>query len=603
MSTQSTISALDHLIKSVTVFKSSKAEVVRTFKLDLNAGQTKIVIKDLPSALDTQTVRVSGLGDARLFDVICTVGDDKDPSYAPESSVEVIRCLSAQKRVLEGKRHVREDEAELLVNYTKTLTGEHIKPPQMSQFLESFVEQGRKNLDAINDINEKIVEIERQIERESRKKIQKKGDSRGQVIVVLGTDENTSIDLKLTYIVSDVQWKSTYELHASTENGKPSPSVSLHYRARVTQSTGEDWSNTSLTLSTVTADTLGKRIPELTSIRIRTYLISQNNNFKKDGNSKGVHILPVGSRTKVSSNIFQGPIQQSFGTPASMAHRSAHGFTFPPSTLQPQPAQESAPEYVMDFENIAAPGPITEPMTVVTETPIAISYSVHGNSTIPSDGIEHQVSIAVLPFEAKISYVAIPRIEPLVYLQCQVKNTSDYRLLPGPVNVILDDSHASSTFIGDVNIGDNFDCTLGGDTATKVSYSRTSRSAKVEGGSFSEDKKTVTHNTQITIHNKHTFAIPDLIVCDIIPTCDDERAKVILRKPAGLADIKAGEVVTDKEQAGLKIMWSKQVDGKGGEKEGKFEWRWSIAAGAKVTLESEWEIRAPSDVFCTEGPA
>ena len=70
-----------------------------------------------------------------------------------------------------------------------------------------------------------------------------------------------------------------------------------------------------------------------------------------------------------------------------------------------------------DFEDLEGPGAITEPTTVVSETPMAISFSVHGKSTIPSDGVEHQVSVAVLPFQAKVSYITIPRIDPRVFLQ------------------------------------------------------------------------------------------------------------------------------------------------------------------------------------------
>jgi len=71
-----------------------------------------------------------------------------------------------------------------------------------------------------------------------------------------------------------------------------------------------------------------------------------------------------------------------------------------------------------DFEDISSPGTTgVEPTTVVSETPIAISFSVHGESTIPSDDVVHQVVITVLPFEATISYISVPRIEPRVYLQ------------------------------------------------------------------------------------------------------------------------------------------------------------------------------------------
>jgi hypothetical protein len=59
----------------------------------------------------------------------------------------------------------------------------------------------------------------------------------------------------------------------------------------------------------------------------------------------------------------------------------------------------------------------SDPITIVTETPMAIFFSVNGESNIPSDGVDHQVSVAVLPFSAKISYVAIPRMDPRVFLQ------------------------------------------------------------------------------------------------------------------------------------------------------------------------------------------
>lgn len=247
-----------------------------------------------------------------------------------------------------------------------------------------------------------------------------------------------------------------------------------------------------------------------------------------------------------------------------------------------------------DFEDLEVPGTITEPTTVVSETPMAISFTVHGESTIPSDGVEHQVSVAVLPFQAKISYVSIPRIDPRVFLQCEVQNSSEYRLLPGPVSVILDDSYVSKTSINDINTGDNFECTLGDDTSTKVTYARSSKTVKSNGGAFSEVTNTTTYTTKVSIQNKHQFAITDLIVRDVIPTCEDKRAKIILRKPLGLADAKDGESV-DLKNDGLRVGWEKLVDGKGGEKEGKFEWKWKVGSGARVNVEAEWEIKVPGE--------
>jgi hypothetical protein len=154
----------------------------------------------------------------------------------------------------------------------------------------------------------------------------------------------------------------------------------------------------------------------------------------------------------------------------------------------------------------------------------------------------------------------------------------------------------------EINTNDTFTCTLGDDIATKVTYARSSKTVTSQGGSFQEVFNTTTYNTKITIHNKHPFALTDLVVRDIIPTCDDKRAKVLLRKPEGLADAKDGEVVK-LAPPGLKVMWGKTWDGRAAEKDGRFEWAWSVDGGAKAVLEAEWELKAPTDVAWVESVA
>lgn len=61
------------------------------------------------------------------------------------------------------------------------------------------------------------------------------------------------------------------------------------------------------------------------------------------------------------------------------------------------------------------------PVKVVTQTPMALTYTVRGKSSIPSDGREHVVTIAVLSFETDVEYVSVPRVDPRVYLQVSVR--------------------------------------------------------------------------------------------------------------------------------------------------------------------------------------
>jgi uncharacterized protein (TIGR02231 family) len=70
-------------------------------------------------------------------------------------------------------------------------------------------------------------------------------------------------------VVSGASWTALYDLRAkiSTEAKVPSP-VSLHYRASISQNTGEDWNNVELTLSTA-SPLLASTIPTLQYWRIR----------------------------------------------------------------------------------------------------------------------------------------------------------------------------------------------------------------------------------------------------------------------------------------------------------------------------------------------
>ena len=208
------------------------------------------------------------------------------------------------------------------------------------------------------------------------------------------------------------------------------------------------------------------------------------------------------------------------------------------------------------------------------------------------------------------STLTVPKVRPVAYLQATVKNTSDYRLLPGTVHALVDDSFVSKTgIVGDVAPGDEFNCMLGADPATRIRYARTSKCA--DGGersAFSEQWAATMYRSRTTVTNHHPFALRELVVRDGVPVCEDEkRVSVILRHPAGLAELEQGkELEVDAKEYGgregdddgegkkkQRVRWCKAVDEKGGRKEGLFEWVVEVGAGEEVTIETEWDVKAP----------
>ncbi|KAH9010280.1 hypothetical protein EDB85DRAFT_1299068 [Lactarius pseudohatsudake] len=118
------------------------------------------------------------------------------------------------------------------------------------------------------------------------------------------------------------------------------------------------------------------------------------------------------------------------------------------------------------------PTAVAEPTAVVHESPLALTYHIEGASRMPSDGVPHQLAVAMLPFSATLQHVAVPKARPVTYLHATVRNTSDYRLLAGPVHTFVDDAFAARTALPhDVALGDTFHCTLGAALVCKLSGS------------------------------------------------------------------------------------------------------------------------------------
>ncbi|KAJ8482395.1 hypothetical protein ONZ51_g5385 [Trametes cubensis] len=102
-----------------------------------------------------------------------------------------------------------------------------------------------------------------------------------------------------------------------------------------------------------------------------------------------------------------------------------------------------------------------------------------------------------------------------------------------------------------------------------------------------------------------------------LPTEDDHahrahniHQKTPVRHPEArrLAETKEGQdavVKLDMKGEGdakttAKVRWQDMVDGKGGEKDGLYEWVCTIPAGRKVVLEAQWDVKGPSDTQWNE---
>ena len=188
--------------------------------------------------------------------------------------------------------------------------------------------------------------------------------------------------------MSDAYWGPLYDLYAFSQDGKPSTSVSLHYRVNISQGTGEDWKDAKLILSTSETDILNAGVPT----------------------SDGLIIEPKQPPTPPSLSPSPPPERYRRYRKTKQTARRYVDVEAEVSSLESD-EDDSAESLAAALPEMSGGG------AVISKTPMAVNYTVDELTTIPSDNGSHKVLVAIVPFEATISHITTPRKSPLAYLQ------------------------------------------------------------------------------------------------------------------------------------------------------------------------------------------
>lgn len=106
------------------------------------------------------------------------------------------------------------------------------------------------------------------------------------------------------------------------------------------------------------------------------------------------------------------------------------------------------------------------------------------------------------------------------------------------------------------------------------------------------------YTTTVSLKNKRATPIKGFLVRDIVAVADNKDIKVVLTKPAGLAEAEEGKDVkveekTEGKTGEVRIRWRKSSGEKGGMKEGRLEWVVDLESKEEKALVLEWEVVTP----------
>ncbi|KAG9126091.1 hypothetical protein FRC07_004934 [Ceratobasidium sp. 392] len=570
----------DDQIDSVAVFQANRAEVKRRVKLELKQGQNHVDIERLPTCINEDSIRVDGTGNAVIFDVVYHSPYKRTSTSAADDPHQ--QAVEESRRTLESlrkEREVAQEQSSFLNSYGKTLDSKNINTGDVERFLDMF---GPRQVAIAKRIQELDVQIElaEKTYNEAQAKVyaDQRGAKRGtKITVTVLAEVDGEAELMLTYIVSNASWTPLYDVRASiAKSPDAKATIALHYRASITQTTGENWPDVALTLSTASPQ-LGSEVPNLSAWRI---------GFPAPPPAPAPG-MPGAPRAQLATKA---------------ARRSVRMLTL---ALE---ASEDLEESIMDNAvGAGAPAPrmAARSAKVLDAGVLSATFGIPGRSDIPSDESSHKVVIAVLELDAELEWVCIPREKESVFLRCKVLNASEFTLLPGEASVFMDDNFVSKSRIEHVAPNDSFRTSLGTDSALRVTYPsvRTlNRTINLSNFFASKDSKqsVATHSQRITVRNSRPATVSGLRIFDHVPVSTDAKIKVDVLSPNGLGPVVEENETSDgsknKDRAwanvkeGVKARWA-NLDVGG---EGTVEWECEMQPNEELELELAWEVSAPA---------
>jgi len=398
------------------------AELNYSVKTKVEKGINEVVLTDLASNIDRNSINVSGKGDAVImsvvqrFDYLRTKGKSLQIKLLEDS-------LEIQNRLLSSNTNesdVLKAETDLILS-NKNIGNEKIGV-SVSE-LQKMAEYYRKRLTEIKnrsyDLSISAVKIKKNIEHLQQQLNEINGRLNkpvNEIVVTLSSKSNSTVELKLSYIIYDAGWSPLYDLRVDNTS---SP-VAMNYKANVWQNSGMDWNNVLIVLSTRNPVTNNNK-PELNPWFI---------DFAKPSLRKvAITAQAQGQLAAINEQLSSNKIVN----------------------VSPADHFQSMADY-----------------TEVNQNQLSVEFTPQIKYSIPSDNKPYSVALQDFTIPATYEYYCAPKLDNNEFLIARLTKWADYNLLPGQANIYFENSFVGNSSINPSTTNDTLSISLGRDQSINV---------------------------------------------------------------------------------------------------------------------------------------
>ena len=468
-------------VKSATVYFNS-AEISQTTSAILPKGTSEIVVKNVADYLIENTVQIGTPSNVTVLSVQFTNNyiseyeiDENSPAIKKvRDSITLVEKeikKNNNSKIAETKTIELLDKNQQVYGVNSGLSVAELT--KMVDYYKSKRNEISNTIDVLDDkskkLNETLTRLKNKLEINTQKE---EKTSKGKLVLQIMNESAGNVDFSINYLTNNAFWTPFYDLRANSV----SEPIEMMYKAQVAQSTGIDWKQVKLTLS------------------------SGNPNQNNQAPILNPWFLRYGN-------------QNDYGYDAPVSNR-----------LQ----EVAAGIKVEKSVKIRGASSISS-NTTIQENQLNISFDIDIPYDILSNGKAHSVALKEINLPATYKYYAAPRIEKEAFLLAEISDYSKYNLLAGEANIIFEGLYVGKTYINPNQTSDTLNLSMGRDK--KISIKR-EKVVDKSGTKFLSSKKEQTFTYDITIRNNKKEGV-QLLLKDQYPLSTDKEVEIELKESDG----------------------------------------------------------------------
>jgi uncharacterized protein (TIGR02231 family) len=491
-------------VTAVTLYRG-QALVTRVVPVVADAGAIRVTVTGLPEAVSGASLFVNA---EKNMEVRAVRYHTKAIGEAPEEEVKLLddqiaglkkkqRENQTEQNILQ-RNHAYLEKLETFITPTASVEMSKgvLNAETLTMITTLIFDQRAALLRKLLSLSEATLELQQELNLAQRKRSElarSHSSTLRQAIVFLDKNDDADSQLTLSYLATRASWSPTYNVRG---NGNLEDII-IEVGALVHQTTGEDWNEANLTLSTAGAQLVADG-PSLAPLNLHL-------------GPADAQIYGVSSFEKTLKAANQKLLSNKKSQRGAQERANQRGFQWAMNTAVQDLQQIELAANAEDLE-------VLRRSFDNKTSSLAASYEIDGKVSLASRHDKQMVRIAKLRLPATVFFEAIPLLTEEVYRYVELKNNSDISLLAGNANVYLDNEFVGSADVPLVARGQTVTIGFGTDPQLHVTREFLSRASKDQ---ILGSKKEITYRYRLVLENYGDRNVP-VRVLDRIPMGTDD---------------------------------------------------------------------------------